>query len=193
MVLSISEIDNADPLRAPDWRWQRAGELAKSNRRLTASVADDSTARAARFLRRQAQGKRPAPDRTLKTACALHQSPNLAALGIEARLLASQSIADVSHVTGQAREAVASWQGSLVVDRLAVRLRAPAADGIEIFQGKAERIDAVVAAGATRILPVLHQLIAEAQSLRLHDVVEHRAVGTAAETVIKPFLLVNRE
>ena len=66
------------------------------------------------------------------------------------------------------------------IDRLVVLLRAPAADGVVVFQAEAERIDRGVAAHAGRVFRQLRDLLPHGQVRLEFRILERRSHPAAA-------------
>lgn len=96
MVVQENEIFVSDPFRRVDWRWGLANRLAESRRRLTANSGDEVTLRAARYVRAKRNGSRSKSDAAVEAAIETRDKRKLVSLEIKARLLAGQSIEEVS-------------------------------------------------------------------------------------------------
>ncbi len=107
MIALTEQCLTTDPLRPVDWRWQLAGELATTRKRLTNGTCNELVLRAARFRRGQASGRRTVKDPTIEMAFELNKAPSSdQRLEIEARLLAGEELDSVARAVGQPFEVV---------------------------------------------------------------------------------------
>ena len=95
------EFQRINPMRSPDWRWNRAHALVRFSRYITPRRDDQETGRAARFLRKLAKSpqdpesvKSEFPD--LFAAHAIYTGSSLFRVELEARILARQSSEEIS-------------------------------------------------------------------------------------------------
>lgn len=100
------DLQQHSPSRRPDWRWQRAQRLLDAGRYFSRRRDDEQTGRAIHYLRslQKSGGKLRAGDlaqfRDVLLAHELHQSRGNGALIMQARLLARQTTAAISVLTG---------------------------------------------------------------------------------------------
>src|SRR5262245_41204831 len=103
---SYPELQRRSPHRPPAWRWERALDLVRLGKYVSARRDDEATARAVRYLRARRRCRRESQvQRLANTYPDVHQAHQLAEHGgstvvkVQARLLARQSFDEIAHGT----------------------------------------------------------------------------------------------
>jgi hypothetical protein len=124
---SYAELQQIGPLRALDWRWQRAWSLFRAEQYYSPRRDDVPTGRALQFIRANFGTTIPWYKRKLlrgladvEAALGIHGGPPPNRLEIEARILARQSAREIARRFGISAEAVVTFEALFfgVADRL---------------------------------------------------------------------------
>lgn len=105
-----------DPIRLPGWRWLRAQYLVDNGMNATRRRDDEPTRRAVHYLRDMGYAHGRLPRRLIAiysdihAARSIHEGDSRTALDVQARLLARQTAADISRMTGVATSAIEAYE-----------------------------------------------------------------------------------